>query len=36
MKKITFLCLVSFQIGWAQNYTEYQTGSTTDITTSQQ
>ena len=36
MKKITFLCVLSFQIGMAQNYTEYQTGSTIDITTNQQ
>lgn len=36
MKKITLLCLLSLQIGFAQNYTEYQTGSTTDIATNQQ
>lgn len=36
MKKITFLFLLSLQISFAQNYTEYQTGSTTDITTNQQ
>ena len=33
MKKITLLCLLSLQIGFAQNYTEYQTGSTADVTT---
>jgi len=34
MKKITLL--LSLQISFAQNYTEYQTGNTTDITTNQQ
>lgn len=36
MRKITFLCLLSLQIGWAQNYTEYQTGSSTDVNTNHQ
>lgn len=36
MNKIIFLCLLSIQIGFAQNYTEYQTGNTTDITTNHQ
>jgi cyanophycinase-like exopeptidase len=36
MKKIIFLCLLSLQICRAQNYTEYQTGSTTDVITNQQ
>lgn len=36
MKKITILCLLSLQISFAQNYTEYQTGSTTDVTTNHQ
>ncbi|WP_179021005.1 cyanophycinase [Winogradskyella forsetii] len=36
MKKITFLCLLSLQISFAQNYTEYHTGSITDVTTNQE
>jgi cyanophycinase-like exopeptidase len=36
MKKITFLCLLSLQICGAQNYTEYQTGSVTDVITNPQ
>lgn len=36
MKKITILCLLSLQISFTQNYTEYQTGSTTDVTTNHQ
>jgi cyanophycinase-like exopeptidase len=33
MKKITLLLFLSIQISFAQNYTEYQTGSTTDAST---
>lgn len=33
MSKITILCLLGLQIGFAQNYIEYQTGSTVDVTT---
>lgn len=36
MKKITVLLFLSIQFCFAQNYTEYQTGSTTDVTTNQQ
>jgi cyanophycinase-like exopeptidase len=36
MKKITLLLFLSIQFCFAQNYTEYQTGSTTDVTTNQQ
>ena len=36
MKKIIVLCLLSLQFGFAQNYTEYQTGSLTDIATNHQ
>ena len=36
MKKITFLFLLGIQYIFAQNYTEYFTGSTTDITTDNQ
>ncbi|MFK7832734.1 MAG: T9SS type A sorting domain-containing protein [Winogradskyella sp.] len=36
MKKITVLCLLNLHISFAQNYTEYQTGSTTDVTTNHQ
>lgn len=36
MKKITFFCLLSLQICFAQNYTEYHTGSSTNITTNHQ
>ncbi|WP_418638196.1 T9SS type A sorting domain-containing protein [Winogradskyella sp.] len=33
MKKITLLCLLSLQIGFAQDYTEYHTGSNADAIT---
>lgn len=33
MKKITFLCFLSCQILWSQNYKEYLTGSTIDVST---
>lgn len=36
MKITTLLCLLSFQIGISQNYTEYHTGSLTDINTNHQ
>ena len=36
MKKITFLFLLSITSTFSQNYTEYHTGSTTDITTDHQ
>uniref|UniRef100_UPI004048EEE4 T9SS type A sorting domain-containing protein n=1 Tax=Gelidibacter sp. TaxID=2018083 RepID=UPI004048EEE4 len=36
MKNITFLTLLIFQISFSQNYTEYATGSSTDVTTNHQ
>ncbi|MEO8773666.1 MAG: T9SS type A sorting domain-containing protein [Gelidibacter sp.] len=36
MKKITFLFLLSIQVLFAQNYTEYLTGNATDVTTNHQ
>lgn len=36
MKKITFLFILSISSVFSQNYTEYHTGSTTDITTNHQ
>lgn len=36
MKKITLLMFLSIQLCIAQNYTEYHTGSTTDVTTNHQ
>lgn len=36
MRKILIFCVLSLQLSVAQNYTEYQTGSTTNITTNHQ